>query len=192
MKDDAEYKPEQQEPAVKDYVLYQIGALAAFARAGRLSLHHVKPHGALYVMVLQDGRLARSMAEAVSEFDEALPVYTLADSEMWDAAGKAGIRPVREFFADRPIRRDGTVVMFEWQHLFDPTPQAVAARVESFISSGAVPSLEGDPVEVNAATICVHSDTPGASAIGPAVRAAIERAGAAVSSDLTTESVPSA
>jgi UPF0271 protein len=176
---------------VKDYVLYQIGALGAFARATGSSLHHVKPHGALYVMVLQDGSLARAVAEAVSEFDETLPVYTLADSEMWDAAVRTGIRPVPEFFADRPIRRDGTVVMFEWQHLFDPTPQAVAGRVASFMSSGAVPSIEGDPVAVSAATICVHSDTPGAGAIGPAVRAAIERAGAVVSSDLTIESVPS-
>ena len=176
---------------VKDYVLYQIGALGAFARAAGSSLHHVKPHGALYVMALEDGSVARAVAEAVSEFDETLLVYTLADSEMWDAAVKAGIRPVPEFFADRPIRRDGTVVMFEWQHLFDPTPQAVAARVASFISSGSVPSLEGDPVPVSAATICVHSDTPGAGTIGPAVRAAIERAGVVVSSDLTIESVPS-
>ena len=59
---------------------------------------------------------------------------------------RAGLGPVAEFFADRPIHRDGSVVMFDWQDLFDPTPEAVAARVRSMLTTGAVTSLEGDPV----------------------------------------------
>jgi len=74
--------------------------------------------------------------------------------------------------------------MFDWQDLFDPTPDAVAARARSLVTTGAVTSLEGDPVSVTASTICVHSDTPGAGEIGPAVRAAVEEAGVAVSSEL--------
>jgi 5-oxoprolinase (ATP-hydrolysing) subunit A len=42
----------------------------------------------------------------------------------------------------------------------------------------------GEAVAVTAASICVHSDTPGAARIGPAVRAAIEGAGHTVGSDL--------
>ena len=76
--------------------------------------------------------------------------------------------------------------MFGWQELFEPTPEAVAERVREFVTTGAVTSLEGDPVTVTAASICVHSDTPGAARIGPAVRAAIEGAGHAVSSELPT------
>ena len=169
---------------VADYVLYQVGAVAAFARAAGVPLHHVKPHGALYMMALEDGRVARAIVEAVGEFDDRLPIYTLADGELWHAAKAAGLRPVAEFFADRPIHRDGSVVMFEWQDLFDPTPQAVAARARSLVTTGAVTSLEGDPVSVTASTICVHSDTHGAGEIGPAVRAAVEEAGVAVSSEL--------
>jgi UPF0271 protein len=169
---------------VADYVLYQTGALQAFARAAGLRLHHVKPHGALYMMALEDAPLARAIVEAVARLDESLPVYTLAGSEVWQAAEAAGIEPVAEFFADRPMRRDGTVVMFGWQELFEPTPEAVAQRVRELMTTGAVTSLEGEAVTVRASSICVHSDTPGADRIGPAVRAAVEEAGHAVSSEL--------
>src|SRR5215218_9136550 len=74
---------------VTDYVRYQVGALAAFARAAGVPLHHVKPHGALYMMALDDAQLARAIVEAVAEFDERLPVYTLAGSELWHAAHAA-------------------------------------------------------------------------------------------------------
>jgi UPF0271 protein len=169
---------------VADYVLYQTGALRAFATVAGLRLHHVKPHGALYMMALDDAPLARAIVEAVARVDDGLPVYTLAGSEVWNAAEAAGILPVAEFFADRPMRRDGTVVMFGWQELFEPTPDAVAERVREFVTTGTVTSLEGEAVAVTATSICVHSDTPGAGRIGPAVRAAIEGAGHAVSSEL--------
>jgi UPF0271 protein len=159
-----------------------VGALAAFAEAAGTSLHHVKPHGALYMMALDDAPLARAIVEVVDE----LPIYTLAGGELWHAAEAAGVPAVAEFFADRPIHSDGTVVMFNWQELFAATPEAVAERVHSLVTTGTVASLEGDQVEVTATTICIHSDTPGAAAIGPAVRAAIEAGGAAVGSEPAT------
>src|ERR1700736_947891 len=84
---------------VRDYVLYQIGALSAFARAAGLGLHHVKPHGALYMMAVEDPAIARAVAEAVAEFDSRLPVYTLAGGALAMAAETAGLRAVPEFFA---------------------------------------------------------------------------------------------
>ncbi len=169
---------------LRSYVLYQIGALAAFVRAAGSTLHHVKPHGALYMMALDDGTLARAIAEAVAEFDDQLAVYTLAGSEMWHATQAAGLRAVAEFFADRPMRRDGSVVMFGWQEVFDPTPEVVASRVHSLLTAGAVPSLDGEPVSVTASTICVHSDTPRAGELGAAVKRAVEATGAAISAEL--------
>jgi UPF0271 protein len=160
---------------VRDYVLYQVAALDGFAQG----LHHVKPHGALYMMALDDAAIARAIAEAVASYQEGLPVYTLAGSELWHAAEAAGLPAVPEFFADRPLRADGTVVMFGWQTLFEPTAEAVAARVRSLLETGTVPALDGTPVPVTAETVCVHSDTPGADALGVAVRAVIgERAAA--------------
>jgi UPF0271 protein len=168
----------------RDYVLYQCGALAAFATRAGLALHHVKPHGALYMMALDDAPIARAIAEIAAALDEGLPVYTLEGGELWHACAAAGVPAVAEFFADRPMRSDGSVVMFGWQELFEPAPEVVAERVRALLETGAVESLEGGPVAVTAATVCVHSDTPGAGAIGAAVRAAMDKAGVAVDSDL--------
>jgi 5-oxoprolinase (ATP-hydrolysing) subunit A len=166
-----------------DYVLYQAGALQAFVRAEGLELHHVKLHGALYMMALEDAALARATAEAVARLGGALPVYTLEGSEMWHAAQAAGLPAVPEFFADRPLHSDGSVVMFGWQEHLDATPETVAERVRSLVATGSVASLEGDAVAVRAATVCVHADTPRAGEIGMAVRAAIEAQGVAVGGD---------
>lgn len=169
------------------YVMYQTGALAAFVKAAGVPLHHVKPHGALYTMALEDGRLARAIAEAVASIGE-LPIYTLAGSEMWDAAETAGLLPIAEFFADRPLHSDGSVLMFGWQEHFKATPKVVAKRVRSLLSTGSVMSLEGGMVPIAASTICLHSDTPLAGQIGVAVRSAIEAEGVAVSGERIRES----
>src|SRR6185436_12820220 len=75
-----------------DMVLYQIGAVAAFARSlgGRLS--HVKAHGALYNMAARDGSLARAIAKAVKDFDPRLVLFGLAGSELVRAGHEAGLR----------------------------------------------------------------------------------------------------
>ena len=158
----------------RNYVLYQLGALNGFVLAAGARLRHVKPHGALYMATLDDRRTAAAVAEAVAEFDDSLPVFTLAGSEMSDAAAKAGLPVVTEFFADRPLRGDGSVVMFGWADVFTATPETLAARVRDLLTTGQVKSLDGTPVPVHASTVCVHSDTPGAELLGPAVRAVFD------------------
>ncbi len=158
----------------RNYVLYQLGALNGFVLAAGARLQHVKPHGALYMATLHDGRIATAVAGAVAEFDDSLPVFTLAGSEMSDAATRAGLNVVTEFFADRPLRRDGSVVMFGWADVFSATPETLAARVRDLLATGQVKALDGTPVPVHAATVCVHSDTPGAELLGPAVRAVFD------------------
>lgn len=172
---------------VRDYVLYQMGALLGFARSAGLRLHHVKPHGALYVMALDDPIVAAAIAEAVAEFDPRLPVYTLAGGALAAAAERVGLRAVPEFFADRPLASDGSVVMFNWRERIDASPDAIAHRVRSFLTSGTVPADDGTPVAVTAESICVHSDTPNAAEIGPAVRAAIEGSGRTVTAELNPD-----
>jgi UPF0271 protein len=170
---------------VRNYVLYQVAALGGFLRAAGLTMHHVKPHGALYMMAQDDPAIARAIAEAVAEYDPRLPIYTLPGTEMARAAAEAGLRAIPEFFADRPIHQDGTVVMFRWWEQFEATPQAVADRVSSLAKRGTVASLEGPEIPITAETVCVHSDTPGAAEIGPAVRAALDQAGVSVRAELS-------
>jgi 5-oxoprolinase (ATP-hydrolysing) subunit A len=160
---------------VAAYVTYQVGALIGFANAAGLRLHHVKPHGALYVAALEDGTVAKAIADAVARVAPGAAVYTLAGSEMWHAASSLGLRPVAEFFADRPIRGDGSYDFFDWRDKVDLTPATVAARTVRAVEENLVLTVAGTTLKVMPETICLHSDTPGAASIGPVIRDALVR-----------------
>ncbi|MBI4028403.1 MAG: 5-oxoprolinase subunit PxpA [Verrucomicrobia bacterium] len=163
---------------LKDDVAYQIGALAAFARAAGASLHHVKPHGALYMMAIEERKLSRAMVEAALEFDEDLMIYAIRGSETDHEATRLGLRVVPEFFADRGYHSSGKVKMFDWKiSEAGGLPQAIGKRVVRLLREGSVASIEGEDVSVQAETVCVHSDTPGSSRIAQAIRQALHRAG---------------
>jgi UPF0271 protein len=172
----------QASPAqVKDYVTYQVGALEAFLRAEGLPLHHVKPHGALYMMALEDGALARAVAEATLAAGEGLQVYTVRGSALDEAATRLGLQVVPEFFADRGYHADGSVKMFDWTPAeAGGTPAAMGRRALRVLQEGAVAALGGGEARVVAETVCVHSDTPGAPEIARAVREALAAAGIVV------------
>ena len=77
----------------KAYIQYQLGALLAFCRASGVSMHHVKPHGALYNMAAKDEKLARAIVEGICEVDDRLTLLALSGSEMLLAAEKRGFAP---------------------------------------------------------------------------------------------------
>ena len=163
---------------LKDYVTYQLGALTAFARALGVRLHHVKPHGALYMMALDDEAMSRAIVEAVEEQDPALMIYTIEGSATFFAAQQAGLRAVTEFFADRGYSARGKVKMFDWKiEEAGATPAAIGERICRLIREGRVRSFDGGDIEVRAETVCVHSDTPGAPEIVRAIRTALRDAG---------------
>ena len=160
---------------LSDHTIFQIGALAAFVKVHGIQLHHVKPHGALYMMTLEDQDMANALVEAVAKYDDSLMIYTIKDSAIWQAAQGKGLRAVAEFFADRPYHKDGRVKMFDWT--LDEAggdAKALADRVTRLMTEGEIPSFEGGVVSMSAETICIHSDTPGAPEILQAVRAALE------------------
>ena len=160
---------------IQDYSTYQIGALAAFVKADGLKLHHVKPHGALYMMALEDQSMANALIESVAKFDDSLMIYTIKDSATWQAAQAKGLRTVAEFFLDRPYHKDGRVKMFNWTiEEAGGDPESLAQRVVSLITKKTIPSFEGGILDMDAETICIHSDTPKAPEILKAVRDALE------------------
>lgn len=162
---------------VKDYVTYQIGALEAFLRAEGMTLHHVKPHGALYMMVLEDDSLARAVAEATQCAGQDLQFYTIKGSAADVAATRLGLQVVPEFFADRGYHADGTVKMFNWTLAeAGGTPEAIGQRVVRVLQQGKVAAIDSGDAGIVAATVCVHSDTPGAPLLARAIRQALAAA----------------
>jgi UPF0271 protein len=152
---------------VYDLCLAQLGTLSAFTRAAGVPLAHLKLHGALYMMAMDDSELADAVCRAVRAFDAGLPVFTLPSSALAASLAAHGLEIVEEFFADRPYR-DATVMMFGWTPEDLGPPDAAGDRVEAML---------GAPAFASVGTVCVHSDTPDAPALLRAVRARLRRLG---------------
>jgi 5-oxoprolinase (ATP-hydrolysing) subunit A len=158
-------------------VLYQLGALEAFARAAGSRVRYVKPHGALYNRIARDAVQAAAVVEAVRRYDPSLPLLTLPGSAAMEAAEQAGIRAVGEGFADRAYTREGRLVSRREPGALLHDQDRVAARALRMATEGLVETVEGGEVAVQIRSLCVHGDTPGAVALAKAVRAALDQAG---------------
>ncbi len=164
-----------------DEVLYQLGALEAFARAAGTRVSYVKPHGALYHAVGHHQEQAAAVLRAVREFDPGLAVLGLPGSAFLELAGRAGTAVRREAFADRAYRADGTLVPRDRPGAVLHDPAEISVRAVRMVVDGVVEADDGTPVEVRCDSLCVHGDTPGAVGIARAVRTALEAAGVTVS-----------
>ena len=159
---------------LRDYVLYQAGAMQAFAEAAGGGLQHVKPHGALYAMAQGDPELAGAVAEATAELSDDV-ILLLAGQAIADAAAEAGVRFVPEGYVDLDYAEDGSLVIERVKQVRDP--QATAARAVQIVGDGTVPTLDGGTLPLEARSICVHGDAPNAPAIAGAIRRALEQSG---------------
>ena len=163
-------------------VLYQIGALEAFARAAGSRVRYVKPHGALYNRIARDPVQAVAVVEAIRRYDPSLPLLTLPGSAAMRAAQEAGVPAVGEGFADRAYTSEGRLVSRREPGSVLHDPGQVAARAVVMATDGRVESADGEEVAVQVRSICVHGDTPGAVDLARAVRSALEKAGVTMES----------
>ena len=165
---------------LRDAVLYQLGALDAFAQVAGSEIAYVKPHGALYHAAATDPTLARSVVDAAAEYDSSLAILGLPDSELLRAADRAGLEAVAEAFADRAYRPDGGLVPRREAGSVLTDPDEVAQRAVRIAVDNEVVAIDGTIVSVRARSLCVHSDTPGAVELAHAVRSALDAAGVGV------------
>jgi len=160
---------------VRDDLVYQIGALTAFTRDKRLQ--HVKPHGALYNMAVENDALASAICQAVVEVDPRMILVVLAGSRWVALAERMGLRAAREVFADRAFNADGTLVSRSKPGSVLHDLNEVVDRSLRLVTEGKVTTITGEVIELQADTICLHGDTPGSVHLAAALKAAFERAG---------------
>jgi 5-oxoprolinase (ATP-hydrolysing) subunit A len=162
-------------------VLYQVGAVLAFARSHGVGLVHVKPHGALYNQAAVDEPLSLGIARGVARLSTELVLVGAASSPaMRRAAEACGLRFAAEAFADRAYEKDGTLVPRGRPGAVLSDTAEVAARAVRIARDRRVVAADGTVIPLEADTICLHGDTPGAVEHARAVRAALEAAGIAV------------
>jgi 5-oxoprolinase (ATP-hydrolysing) subunit A len=155
-------------------VLYQIAALDGIARAEGGRVAYVKPHGALYNRLVRDPAQAGAVAAAVAAYDASLPVLTLPGSVLHDVGG---LTVLNECFADRAYTPEGRLVSRREPGAVIHDVGQVASRAVRMAVDRSVVAVDGSDVRVEARSICVHGDTPGAVEIARAVRERLEEAG---------------
>lgn len=165
---------------LRDAVLYQLGALDAFAQVAGTGVAYVKPHGALYHVAARERAVADAVVAAAHEYDPSMAVLGLPGSELLRAADVAGMEPIEEAFADRAYLPDGHLVPRREPGSVLTDPDVVAERALRLAVDHEVIASDGSTVRVRARSICVHGDTPGAVDLARAVRAALDTAGVGV------------
>lgn len=165
---------------IESDVLYQIGALDAFARVVGAKLMHVKVHGALYNLAAVKPEIARAIVCAIKRFDANLILVGLAGSSMIDAANEAGLSVAREGFCDRAYLPDGKLMSRREAGSVIDDPQRAVEQALSIVIDQCVTASSGEKIPLIADTLCIHGDTPNAPVIARAVREAMEQNGVMV------------
>lgn len=163
-------------------VIYQIGALKGLAAAAGVAVRYVKPHGALYNTIAHDARQGNDVITAMLEVDASLILVALAGSPLIPLARERGLRVVAEAFADRAYTPQGTLVSRREKGAVLHDPQAVAQRMLRLVEEGVIEAVDGSLTRVQADSICVHGDSPGAVDMARELRRRLEQAGVAIQS----------
>lgn len=158
-------------------VIYQIGALQAMASVAGARVTYVKPHGALYNAIVHHTAQARAVATAIAEVDDGLAVLCQQGSEIGRIAGQMGLRVVHEAFADRAYNPDGTLVPRRQAGSVLHDARQIGARAVRMAADHQVVAVDGTVVGLDADSVCVHGDTPGAVEIARSVRCSLADAG---------------
>lgn len=168
---------------LRNYVIYQIGALQAFCNAHGTKMQHVKPHGALYLTAVENEDVARVVAEAIVSVNPDLLYVALAGAKgelMTRIGQEVGLGVVYEAFPDRAYSPEGTLVSRRQPGAVIKDPQAVSERALRMVKEGVVIAVDGTTIPLEAQTLCVHGDNPKAVDLVRSIRETLEADGVAV------------
>jgi UPF0271 protein len=141
----------------------ELQCLALLRIATRLGgrVTSAKPHGALYHVAHAEPATAAACIGGIARALGAVAIVGLAGGALEEAARRGGHPFLREAFADRGVRPDGSLVPRGQPGAVLDDPAEAADRARAFRRAG------------SADTLCVHADTPSSLAIARAVAAAL-------------------
>ncbi|RLJ59175.1 UPF0271 protein [Litoreibacter meonggei] len=162
-------------------VAAQIGALQAMSAMAGTKVRYVKPHGALGNLAAADRDVANAIIAAVQKIDPQLSILAISGMQLEQAARVAGMQVYSEVFADRGYLSNGQLVPRGQEGAMIHDPCEAAERLLAFLETGLMPVIDGDPIKLDAQSICVHGDSPDAVAMAHAIRERLTAAGILIS-----------
>ena len=164
---------------VRTDVLYQIGALSAFAAAHGTRVRHVAPHGRLGNLVAVRADYAAAVCDAVEAVDPEL-IVVAQDGELADEARRRGLAVGIVGIVDRAYRPDGTLVPRSEPRAVIHDLDTLVARAVRIATEGTLEAVDGTVLEVRADSLLLHGDNAGAVATARAIRDGLTAAGVTV------------
>lgn len=161
----------------KDYMLYQLGALEAFAKANGTTLQHVKLHGAYYNTASVNKDMAEGIVEGLLEYDGEIILMALSGCLLAKMAEEKGIKVAHEVFADRAYNSDGTLVSRKLEGSVIHDEKLALERIKRMVKEGKVEAIDGQLIDIKADSICVHGDNPKAVQFVKFIRESLEEEG---------------
>lgn len=161
-------------------VFEQVRALAEVAERCGARIGHVKPHGALYNQAVHNREIAEAITEGVARWRCDVVLVGLAGSPMLDVFKNAGFTVAAEAFADRRYEPDGTLRSRKFEDALIRDPEVAGRQALSMVEKGVVIACDGSEVAIDAQTLCIHGDTPGALQIAATVARTLREAGIAL------------
>jgi UPF0271 protein len=131
----------------------------------------------MYNMAVQDRDLARAICQAILDADPDMVLVALAGSDWVEIAAEMGLRVAREAFADRAFNSDGTLVSRSQPGSVIHDLKQVVERSVKMVTQGKVTAINGEEIVIQADSLCLHGDTPGAVEMAKAIRESLEDAG---------------
>ncbi|MGO1119195.1 LamB/YcsF family protein [Rhodovibrionaceae bacterium A322] len=166
---------------VERLVAAQVGALCGIAALHQAPVRYVKAHGALSNWASEDREAARAIVRAIAAVQGSeAAILAVSGTELEIAGKEQGIACYSEIFADRGYTPQGNLVPRGQEGAMIHDAETAAARLIGFFESGLMPTVGGDPVRLEAHSICIHGDGPGAVAIARELRRRLEEAGLAI------------
>ena len=162
---------------IAESVFEQVTKLGEIAAKCGARLGHVKAHGALYNQAARDAAVAEAFADGVARWRRDVVLVGLSGSVMLEAFRRAGFSVAAEAFADRRYERNGSLRSRKFADALILNPADAAAQAAHIAQSGRIATSDGSEIRVEAETICVHGDTPGAVKIAAAVGERLKNAG---------------
>nr|MDA3790012.1 5-oxoprolinase subunit PxpA [Desulfobacula sp.] len=152
------------EEEIRQYMVYQIGAIKGFCKVHGVQLQHVKPHGALYLDAVENKITAQAIARAIMDIDPDLYFVALAGKKgetMRQVGEELGLKVVYEAFPDRAYTPQGTLAPRKNSGAVISNPNEVSQRALD-MANGFVTAVDGSTISLEVQTLCVHGDTLGA------------------------------
>lgn len=160
-----------------DCVVYQIGALKGVAASQNVSVHHVKPHGALYHMASYHEDYARAVAKAIADVDDHLLLFAMGGTHLASAGERVGLHVIHEVFADRTYQPDGSLTPRAEGNALITDPEVALQQVLRMINEGSVQAVDGSTLPIQAETVCIHGDGQRALEFARIIRERLQQTG---------------